>query len=65
MRQLVEDLAGNEESPHDSAGRDDAAVDTLGLDLASEVVIPELLGSDRFELEGHVFEVCGGHPDLA
>ncbi|AWZ06441.1 hypothetical protein DRB96_13665 [Streptomyces sp. ICC1] len=37
----------------------------LGPDLASEVVIPELLGSDRFELEGHVFEVCGGHSDLA
>ncbi|MFJ2594304.1 MBL fold metallo-hydrolase [Streptomyces erythrochromogenes] len=36
-----------------------------GPDLASEVVIPELLGSDRFELEGHVFEVRGGHPDLA
>ncbi|MFD0568685.1 MBL fold metallo-hydrolase [Kitasatospora gansuensis] len=36
----------------------------LGANLATEVVIPELLGSDRFELEGHVFEVRGGHRDL-
>ncbi|MHA6764467.1 MBL fold metallo-hydrolase [Streptacidiphilus sp. PAMC 29251] len=36
----------------------------LGANLATDVVIPTLVGSDRFELEGHPFEIRGGHPDL-
>ncbi|MFI5867561.1 MBL fold metallo-hydrolase [Streptomyces sp. NPDC051546] len=36
----------------------------LGANLASEVIIPEVLGAGCFELEGHVFEIRGGHRDL-
>ncbi|WP_329353237.1 MBL fold metallo-hydrolase [Streptomyces sp. NBC_01261] len=36
----------------------------LGRNLATEVVIPTLVGTDHFTLEGHVFEIRGGHPDM-
>jgi glyoxylase-like metal-dependent hydrolase (beta-lactamase superfamily II) len=36
----------------------------LGKNLPAEVIIPELLEQDRISLEGHDFELRGGHPDL-
>ncbi|WP_328617054.1 MBL fold metallo-hydrolase [Amycolatopsis sp. NBC_00355] len=36
----------------------------LGTNLTSDVVIPAPVGSGRFELEGHTFEIRGAHPDL-
>lgn len=36
----------------------------LGKNLPSEVIIPDVLDGDRLSLEGHDFELRGGHPDL-
>ncbi|MFC9848602.1 MBL fold metallo-hydrolase [Streptomyces sp. NPDC060223] len=36
----------------------------LARNLPSEVVIPEVLDGDRVSMEGHDFELRGGHPDL-
>ncbi|WP_432003334.1 MBL fold metallo-hydrolase [Streptomyces sioyaensis] len=36
----------------------------LGKNLPSEVVIPEVLEDDGVSIEGHRFELRGGHPDL-
>ncbi|MGW2740996.1 MBL fold metallo-hydrolase [Streptomyces sp. NPDC001450] len=36
----------------------------LGKNLPSEVIIPEVLQEDRLSVEGHHFEIRGGHPGL-
>lgn len=36
----------------------------LGRNLPAEVIVPEVLDGDRVTLEGHDFELRGGHPDL-
>ncbi|MEU9413767.1 MBL fold metallo-hydrolase [Streptomyces sp. NPDC048281] len=36
----------------------------LGRNLPTEVIIPEVLDGDRIGIEGHDFEIRGGHPDL-
>lgn len=36
----------------------------LGRNLPTEVIIPEVLDGDRVSIEGHDFELRGGHPDL-
>ncbi|TJZ54231.1 MBL fold metallo-hydrolase [Streptomyces piniterrae] len=36
----------------------------LGKNLPGEVIIPEVLKEDRVSIEGHDFEIRGGHPDL-
>ncbi|MFF3582385.1 MBL fold metallo-hydrolase [Streptomyces mirabilis] len=36
----------------------------LGKNLPTEVIVPEVLEGDRVSIEGHDFELRGGHPDL-
>jgi glyoxylase-like metal-dependent hydrolase (beta-lactamase superfamily II) len=36
----------------------------LGTNLPTEVIIPDVLDGDRVSIEGHDFELRGGHPDL-
>ncbi|MEU9454460.1 MBL fold metallo-hydrolase [Streptomyces sp. NPDC048277] len=36
----------------------------LGRNLPTEVLIPDVLDGDRIGIEGHDFEIRGGHPDL-
>ncbi|MBL1098415.1 MBL fold metallo-hydrolase [Streptomyces coffeae] len=36
----------------------------LGKNLPTDIVIPEVLNENRVTLEGHTFEIRGGHPDL-